>query len=494
VGVVFTSYYVEDLLRHTLRVHPGLVVRVSDGPSDDPERLLFESAPRLSAPAFAHLAAHQIGGRTWSVRYEAGARFGLEAEQDAPRLVLAAGLLLTLVLAGVARVLALRRLKEERLHADLAESEARFRAVAETTEGAILLYWDTITYANPGASIILGRSREELVGMSPLALIHPEDRIAAGETLEQRKAGDLKPRRWEFRTLRPDGSIRWVDLTATTVLFRGQRLVLATALDITDRIEAEQARTEIERKLYEARRMQSIGLIAGGLSHDLNNLFTALQGNLSCVEMEVPEDSPARPFLAKIRASCARATELTQAMLAYAGDAHFRWTRLDLNAMAQVAVAQLQADLKPGQRLVTDLGDSLPALEGDPDQLAHALLELLENALEAMPVGGTATVSTHLGPVDLAALDYDFFNPDSTVGPCLMLVVADQGPGMDPEVRRQMFDPFFSTKFTGRGLGLASVHGILRSHKGGIRVACPPGGGTRITLYFPAADADGAPA
>jgi signal transduction histidine kinase len=75
-----------------------------------------------------------------------------------------------------------------------------------------------------------------------------------------------------------------------------------------------------------------------------------------------------------------------------------------------------------------------------------------------------------------------------------MLVVADQGPGMDPEVRRQMFDPFFSTKFTGRGLGLASVHGILRSHKGGIRVACPPGGGTRITLYFPAADADGAPA
>jgi PAS domain S-box-containing protein len=435
-----------------------------------------------------------VGSRTWSVRYEAGPLFGLEAERHAPRWVLGSGVLLSLVLAGVARLLALRRLKEERLHAELTESEARFRAVAETTESAILLYWDTVTYANPGASTILGRSRDELVGMSPLELIHADDRTAAGETLQQRKAGEARPRRWEFRVLRPDGTLRWVDLTATTVLFRGQRLVLATALDITERIEAEKARSEIEQKLYEARRMQSIGLIAGGLSHDLNNLFTALQGNLSCVELEIPEDSPAQPFLAKIRASCARATELTQAMLAYAGDAHFRWTRLDLNAMTQIVVAQLQADLKPGQAAVTDLGDNLPPLEGDPDQLAHALRELLENALEAMPEGGTVTLTTRLGPVDLAALHYDFFNPDSTVGPCLMLEVADQGPGMDPEVRRLMFDPFFSTKFTGRGLGLASVHGILRSHKGGIRVACPPDGGTRITLYFPVADADGAPA
>jgi len=491
-GAVFTSYHADELLLHTLRVHPQLRVMVLDGPTHDPARMLFESRPQPAERYFHFDSAHQVGGRIWSIHYEAPRTFGVDGDVHAPPLVLSAGLLLTLLLAGLTRVLAIRRLQEERLLSELTESEARFRAVAETTDGAILLYWDTISYANPGAARILGIDREALIGMPALDLIHPEDRAIAGETLAARKAGEERPRRWEFRTLRPDGSVRWVDLTATTVLFQGQRLVLATALDITDRIAAEQARGDIEQKLFEARRMQSLGLIAGGLSHDFNNLITAIQGNLSCAELELPDDTTARPFLDHIRGACLRATELTKAMLAYAGDAHFRWQRLELNALVQDVVVHALSDLPPEQDIEVSLAEGLPALEGDPDQLAHALRELVENALEAMPRGGKVKVATGLQPVDLATLDFDFFNPDTTVGACIWLSIADSGPGMEAEVQRHMFDPFFSTKFAGRGLGLASVHGIMRSHLGGIRVECWPGKGTRVTLFFPVHGRDGA--
>jgi PAS domain S-box-containing protein len=491
-GVVFTSYYADELLLHTLRVHPELRVMVVDGPADDINRMLFESRPSKGRSHFHFDSSRMLGGRTWSIHYEAPRTFGVGDEIHAPRWVLAGGLLATLILAALTRVLALRRLKEERLVAELTESEARFRAVAETTDGAILLYWDTISYANPGAANILGIDREALIGKPALDLIHPDDRAIAGETLEARKAGEERPRRWEFRILRPDGGIRWVDLTATTVLFQGKRLVLATALDITERIAAEAARGEIEQKLFEARRMQSLGLIAGGLSHDFNNLVTTIQGNLSCAELELPEHAPARPFLEHIRVACLRATELTHAMLAYAGDAHFRWQRLDLNGLVRDVVAHELGALRAEQDIATDLADGLPGLEGDPDQLAHALRELLENGLEAMPGGGTARIATGVEPVDLASLDFDFFDPDSTVGACLWLSVSDSGMGMDLEVQRHMFDPFFSTKFAGRGLGLASVHGIMRSHHGGIRVACRPGQGTRVTLFFPVQGRDAA--
>ncbi len=484
-GVVFSSYYADELLASTLRAHPALRVMVSDGAGDNPSEMLFESRGDRGDAYFHYDATRTVGGRTWSIHYEAPRTFGVEDDRHAPRLVAGAGLLLTLVLTGFTRSLALRRRKEEALVAELTESEARFRAVAETTDSAILLYWDTVSYANPGAATILGRDREALIGMPPLELIHPEYRALAAETLEARKAGELRPRRWEFRVLRPDGSIRWVDLTATTVTFQGKRLVLATALDITDRVNAEQSRAEIEQKLFEARRMQSLGLIAGGLSHDFNNLITAIQGYVSCAELELPESAPARPFLAHIRESCARAADVTHAMLAYAGDAHFRWQRLDLNTLAREVVAHALTDLRAEQDIETRLEEELPPLEGDPDQLAHALGELLENAFESLPSGGTVRVSTGYGPVDLAALDFDFFNPDSTVGACLWLSVADDGPGMDFDTQRRMFDPFFSTKFAGRGLGLASVHGILRSHHGGIRVASRPGQGTTVTLFFP---------
>lgn len=484
-GVVFSSYYADELLVATLRAHPELRVMVSDDATDNPGRMLFESRPDRKDAHFHYDAGRTVGGRTWSIHYEAPRTFGVEDDLHAPRYVLAAGLLLTLVLAGFTRSLALRRLKEEGLVAELTESEARFRAVAETTDGAILLYWDAVSYANPGAATILGRAREELVGMPPLELIHPDDRALAAETLEARKAGEVRPRRWEFRVLRPDGSFRWVDLTATTVAFQGKRLVLATALDITDRMNAEAARNEIEQRLFEARRMQSLGLIAGGLSHDFNNLITAIQGYLSCAELELPVSSPARPFLAHIREACGRATDLTHAMLAYAGDAHFRWQRIELNALVQEVVAQSLSDLKADEDIDTDLCETLPPLEGDPDQLGHALRELLENAFESRDSGVKVRVATGQGPVDLAGLDFDFFDPDSTVGACLWLSVADDGPGMDFDTQRRMFDPFFSTRFAGRGLGLASVHGIMRSHHGGIRVASRPGQGTTVTLFFP---------
>lgn len=490
-GVVFTSYFADEFLRSTLRVHPDLRVMVSDGRADDPARMLFESRPARGDAHFHFDSARTVGGRVWSIHYEAPRGFAVKDDLGMPRWIFAGGALLTLLLTALTASLSRRRQQQERLLRELTESEARFRAVAETTDGAILLYWDTISYANPGTAAILGVDREALIGRSPLEFIHPEDRALAAETLAARKAGEARPRRWELRILRPDGTLRWVDLTATTVTFQGTQLVLATALDITERIQAQQARLEIEQRLFEARRMQSLGLIAGGLSHDFNNLVTAIQGNLACAETELPETSPARPFLERIRESCERATYLTRAMMAYAGDAHFRWQRLEMNALVEEAVAHELGRLRPEEDIQADLAPGLPPLEGDPDQLAHALHELIENALEAGAGRGTVCLATGLSPVDLSALDFDFFNPDSTVGACLWLSVADSGPGMDFDVQRRMFDPFFSTKFSGRGLGLASVHGILRSHHGGIRVESRPDQGTKVTLFFPVLGREG---
>ncbi|MFN8011497.1 MAG: PAS domain S-box protein [Holophagaceae bacterium] len=369
----------------------------------------------------------------------------------------------------------------------LQESEARWRTIAETASCAIFIYTRTFTYVSGYACELLGRSREELLDTPFWEVVHPDDRETVRARGLARQRGEPVPSRYEFRVLRPDGTVRWVDFTAGAIQHGGQTLGLGTAFDITDRVAAVESRLEMERRMLESQRLESLGLMAGGVAHDFNNLLTIILGNASLALEEAAPGGVVHGALGAIASTAHRAADLTRQMLAYSGRGRFLREPTDLNATLRALTTLVESSIPRHIRLHYDLAPDLPAVEADPTQLQQVVLNLLTNAVEALGErAGSITVRTSLQAVaydDLAAALHD---QRVEAGPHLLLEVADTGAGMDEETRRRIFDPFFTTKPSGRGLGLAALQGIVRAHRGGITVESAPGLGTTFRVYLPA--------
>jgi len=320
--------------------------------------------------------------------------------------------------------------------------------------------------------------------LSFLDAVHPEDR----ERVEAAVAASVRSGlfREEHRIVRPDGSARWV--LARVAAVRGERgeilRTVGTVQDITELKRAEEARQR-------ARKLESLEILAGGVAHDFNNLLGVILGNLSIALTKLLPDSPARPNIDGAVAAVQRAADLAGKMLAYSGRSRFEVRALDLSGLVRESRRRYEEALPPSVRLVLALADGLPPIEADADQLRQALMNLVLNAAEAIGEGGgTVTVSTRNGevlgwPEDEALWQHT----GQALGPGRYVIadVRDDGCGMDAATIPRVFDPFFSTKFTGRGLGLAAVLGIVRGHRGGIAVESEPGRGSVFTLAFPAA-------
>ncbi len=374
----------------------------------------------------------------------------------------------------------------------LQESEARWRTIAETASCAIFIYTRTFTYVSGYACELLGRSREELLDTPFWEVVHPDDRETVRARGLARQRGEDVPSRYEFRVLRPDGTVRWVDFTAGAIHHDGQTLGLGTAFDITERVAAVESRLEMERRMLESQRLESLGLMAGGVAHDFNNLLTIILGNASLALEEVEPGGVVHGALGAIASTAHRAADLTRQMLAYSGRGRFLREPTDLNATLRALTALVESSIPRHIRLHYDLAPDLPAVEADPTQLQQVALNLLTNAVEALGERagsiGVRTSLQSLGYDDLATALHD---QQVEPGPHLLLEVADTGAGMDEETRRRIFDPFFTTKPSGRGLGLAALQGIVRAHRGGITVESAPGQGSTFRVYLPAL---GAPA
>jgi len=316
-----------------------------------------------------------------------------------------------------------------------------------------------------------------------LALMHPDD-AESMKTHLQRTLQENAPFSHELRIIRPDGSIRWKrtasvldrDLQGTPVRLRG------ICQDITEAKQAAEHERVLEEQLGEARRLESIGVLAGGIAHEFNNLLTAILGHAELIETELPADSTTREHLLPIRDAGGRAAELCRRMLAYAGKSRLILAKVDLEKLAREAILQTRAEMP----IHFDPGSSEKVLNGDVEQLRQLIGNLLANAVE----GSGNNVQFNLGFefLDAKAIRRLYFAGALVPREYVFVEVQDDGPGMSEAILARAFEPFFSTKFPGRGLGLPVVLGVVRVHGGGLHIESSPGTGTTVRVYLPSAD------
>ena len=317
----------------------------------------------------------------------------------------------------------------------------------------------------------------------------PEDRHTLEEALRQ--LGEQGKSDHERRIVRPDGDIRWVRDRAWNIYGPDRSVIRVEGIltDITASKRAEEERFEMERRLQHAQRLESLGVLAGGIAHDFNNLLQIIVSNACFARHENEGNATALGFLENIDMASARAAALTKQMLAYAGKGRFVVTSVDLAMMVEKTAQLLQSSISKKASLRIDLMQDLPAIQADASQMNQVIMNLIINASEALgDQPGEICVKMRTVELDQACSEKTFPHSPLPEGKYVTCAVRDTGCGMDEETQAKIFDPFFSTKFIGRGLGLSAVQGILRTHKGAIRVESQPGKGSTFTIYLPASE------
>jgi CheY-like chemotaxis protein len=244
----------------------------------------------------------------------------------------------------------------------------------------------------------------------------------------------------------------------------------------------------METHMQEAQKLESLGVLAGGIAHDFNNLLAVILGNEALAMSEAQPGSRLARQLERIRSAAKHAEALTSQMLTYSGRSSVSLKPLDLSALVDEMTELLEASVSKKCRLETSLEYGRALVEGDPTQLRQVIMNMVINASESLRERpGRVTVSTGLMSADAEYLRDTFGSRELPEGEYIYLEVSDSGEGIDKEIRKRIFEPFFSTKFAGRGLGLASVLGIVRGHGGAIKLVTHPGKGTRFRVLFPPA-------
>ncbi len=328
-----------------------------------------------------------------------------------------------------------------------------------------------------------------------LERIHPDDR----ERIRSRVMAAVengKDFEIDYRIVRPDGTERW--LVTRGEVWRDEKeeaiRLLGAAVDITERKRQEEERTEIDRRLQETQKLESLGILAGGIAHDFNNLLTGILGNASLVRMDLPPHSPFHPYLQAIETTSHRAADLCKQMLAYSGKGRFVVAQLDISAIVEETAHLLRLSISKDAVINFNLGRDLPAVSADATQIRQIVMNLVINASDALgDQGGVINIGTGLIHADRGYLADTHLAPELPEGDYVYIEVTDNGCGMSPETRDRIFDPFFTTKFTGRGLGLAAVLGIVRGHRGTLKVQSEIGCGTTFKLLLPASSSPAEP-
>jgi PAS domain S-box-containing protein len=384
----------------------------------------------------------------------------------------------------------MRKIKPKRAEIALRESQERLRFICDRAQVGYW-HWDIASDRHewsPLCNHLFGISPEEPMSYARLlALIHPDDRARTDHGIRACLESDGQTDYdIEYRTLWPDGTVRWIHAKGNAEFADGRAVRMAgIVLDITEHKRAEAA-------LRETQKLESIGLLAGGVAHDFNNLLVGVIGNASLLEEMIAPGDLASEIVQRILKTGEQLAHLTRQMLAYSGKGRFVVEILDLSAVVRDISDLALRSLPKKPILHLDLEEHLPPMEADRGQIQQVLMNMVINASEA--VGnhdGLITVSTRALVVDARYIQMHPGAEGLAAGEYVVVEVRDTGCGMDETVKSQIFEPFFSTKFTGRGLGLAAVHGIVRGHKGAILVASEPGKGSAFTVLFPATGHEG---
>jgi PAS domain S-box-containing protein len=256
--------------------------------------------------------------------------------------------------------------------------------------------------------------------------------------------------------------------------------------DLAALVIAAEERRRIQGQLLQAQKLESVGLLAGGIAHDFNNLLTTILGGASSAMLELADDHPARENVENVVLASRRAADLTRQLLAYSGKGHFKVEAIDISSVVTELGTLLEATVAKNVRLELDVLPDTPAIEADVAQMHQVLMNLIINAAESIgDRQGTVYVRTGVEEIDELPPTDGFVTEILTTGPHVFVEIKDTGCGMSSETLSKIFDPYFSTKFTGRGLGLAAVLGIVRGQKGALCVRSTLGKGSTFKVLFP---------
>lgn len=379
----------------------------------------------------------------------------------------------------------------ERKHAEAAlrESEEKYRALIEDSiEGISITEGFQLVFANTALLNMLGYdSFDQMVEVPLLNLIAPECREAIRERIETRDSGKPVPRYFEYKVLRKDGTTRDVQTQAAQITIGNKRLTQTTFRDVTDLKRAEEEHRFLEAQVQHAQKLESLGLLAGGIAHDFNNIMQIILANVNLLQKILSDADESHPFIENIKKSIARATSLTRQMLAYAGRRNVSLKTLDLDHVIQEIVELVRSLIPKKVTLATKPTHGIPCIEGDASQIQQVVMNLVLNASESLDerFGGTVTVSTMVLHCSEEYLRRNSVLYDAPEGEYACLEVSDTGCGMSEDTVSKLCDPFFTTKFAGRGLGMSAVLGIMKAHKGALLIESTPGMGTTIRALFP---------
>ena len=393
--------------------------------------------------------------------------------------------------AGIVWVIAVLKAKHRSAETALAATAAEYRAVVDDAPALICRYLPNgiLTFANEPLCQFLGRPRNHVLGGSVLELLPllpvPNDPTELPSPVSPEgllsRIGPL---------IRVDGTERWHRWTARPIgdVDGRVREFHAVGVDITERRRKDEEHRLLERKVLETQRLESLGVLAGGIAHDFNNLLARILGHAELILAEAPSDTPARGHVEDVLIGVKQASDLTRQLLAYSGKGKFLIRQVDMSGLVRQTETLLRTTVPRRCEFAFHLSDSLPAVAADPTQMRQVLVNLVINAGEASgDRSGAIHVTCRSGDLTRDQLPDSYLFHPLAPGRYVTLEVADNGCGMDDATRERLFDPFFTTKFAGRGLGMAAVLGIVRSHRGGIRVHSQPGAGTHIVIYLPAA-------
>jgi PAS domain S-box-containing protein len=375
---------------------------------------------------------------------------------------------------------AVQRLSERaRLEAQVAESKARLAGIVNSAMDPILLLDERlrITMFNPAAEQLFETPATVAAG-EPIGRFIPGAEAQISGSSPEAPAVD----RFEARGVRPSGEPADLELSVARMETGGRAFVSVIARDVT-------RRKELERLLLQKDKLESLGLLAGGIAHDFNNLLVGILGNASLALETVTTSSPARTMLKDVMLASETAANLTRQLLAYAGKGRFVIEPVDVSELVRQISNLLQTSIPKHVQLRLDLMKDLPSVEADTAQIQQLIMNLVINGAEAIgESGGTVLVTTGTQHVDDEYIASVLTPAQITPGDYVSLQVHDTGSGMSQETLDRIFDPFFTTKFTGRGLGLAAALGIVRGHKGAIKVYSTLGQGTTFKVLFPASE------
>lgn len=355
----------------------------------------------------------------------------------------------------------------------LEESEDRLRTILNSLQVGVLIIdakTRTITDTNPAVAALIGAPQDEIIGTICHNFVCPADEGSC-PILDL----DQEVNNSERIILNAKGEEIPVLKTISHITLGGQKYLLESLIDISEK-------KALEAQLIQAQKMEAVGRLAGGIAHDFNNLLMAISGHTELILMKMEEDNPLRRRIEEIKKAGERAASLTRQLLAFSRKQMLKPEILDLNKLVVGIETMLKRLIGEDIKFMSSFNEDLHKIKADSGQIDQIILNLVINARDAMPDGGTLIIET-----ENVSIDEHFCKlvPEAQPGEFVCLSIADSGVGMAQELTQHIFDPFFTTKESGTGLGLSVVYGIVKQHGGWIRVYSAPGIGSVFHIFFP---------